>query len=373
MAGATLARSEYQPALDGIRAFAIAGVLLSHLALPAWTRTEQGFVGVYAFFALSGYLITSLLLAERERFGDVSLRLFWGRRAARLLPALAVLVAASVGYSIIKGGGGDNPTVDAAPAVLFYVGNWVSALGGGDGALGSLSHTWSLSVEEQFYIVWPLLLLAMFRFGGRRLAIGTTIALIVVSVTLRFAYYDFENQPAYRAIRGTDSMADMLLYGCLLALLLMPGTRSAAWLTERVAPLAGVLAVPVLLAVVLVQVDRPILHLAFGPLAAIATAALILTLTTNPSGRLGSVLGAAPLAWLGRISYSLYLWHISAFLVLHNLVARSPLIGYAASLVLALGAAAGSYYVVEQPILRRFRDRLRRQPSDAAAVQASQL
>jgi peptidoglycan/LPS O-acetylase OafA/YrhL len=367
-------RQGYQPALDGLRAFAIAGVLLAHLEMPDWTLTAQGFIGVYVFFALSGFLITRLLLQERAKFGSIALGLFWGRRAARLLPAVAALVIVVVAATLIAPSLFEDQAAthrDSAIFVFFYVGNWVSALGAGDIDLGGLfAHTWSLSVEEQFYIVWPIVLLLSLKLGGRRTAVAVTAVLIAISFTLRVGLYDAESP--WRAIRGTDTMADMLLWGCLLAFLTEPGSRSATFLRRRIAGWSGWAGGAMILAVVLVQVDRPVLHLVGAPLTAIGTCLLVLHLTDLRSSLLHRIFGWRVLVFVGVISYSLYVWHP---LAIHAVEGRLPVpaLGYAASVVIALAAALGSYYVVERPIRDYGRRRLTRKPFVAQEQQASQL
>ena len=150
----------YVPALDGVRAFAVLAVV----ALHGGTHLNGGFIGVDVFFVLSGFLITTLLLQEWRARGDFRLRAFYVRRARRLLPALAltlvgvtVLVAAFAWYY-----DGGVRYGFAVLSVIFYAGNWVAAFTVHQGALGPLTHTWSLAIEEQFYLLWPLLLLFFF-------------------------------------------------------------------------------------------------------------------------------------------------------------------------------------------------------------------
>lgn len=335
--------------------------------MPWWTFTSQGFVGVYVFFALSGYLITSLLLEERNRYGEVSLPIFWGRRAARLLPAVFALVAVTLVIKFAQDDMG-NYLADALP-VLFYVGNWVAAFGTPD-ALGVWGHTWSLSVEEQFYIVWPLLLIGALWFGKRKAAIIVTIAAIVTSVTLRVALYNPENP--MRAIRGTDTMADMLLYGCLLALLLVPGSASMRWLRKNVAPWSGWVGLATILAVVAVPMPRTLLHLVGAPATAIGTCLLILCLTDQRTWALHRFFSIKALVYIGLLSYSLYVWHTIAFSFFHDRFSFAPL-NYIGSLVTAVVIALGSYYVLERPIREHFRKRLTRKPIAERQEQAAQF
>src|SRR4051794_36677121 len=151
-------RLAYHPALDGVRAFAVLGVIATHAG---FSHLRAGGFGVYVFFVLSGYLITHLLATEREATGRLSLRRFYARRALRLLPALALLLIASAVWALADGGPTAERTLRGIPFVALYVGNWANAASpiGGDYDLGLLGHTWSLSVEEQFYLLWPLALI----------------------------------------------------------------------------------------------------------------------------------------------------------------------------------------------------------------------
>lgn len=348
-------KHSYFPSLDGLRALAIMGVMAAHLHLAAGSHTEQGFLGVYAFFTLSGYLITSLLLVERQTFGSVSLARFWGRRAARLLPAIVALVLV---LAVVNSVAPPQNSGWAAVAAVFYFANWRAAFSG-DGSMGVLAHTWSLSVEEQFYVLWPLLLLGALAIGRRRGAIALAVAGIVTALVLRVALYDAESP--WRAIRGTDTMMDMLLYGCLLALLLQPETQSREWLVRRVAPWSGWVGLAGLVSVMFVfEVERQIVHLVFGPIAAISTALLILHLVTAQMSPLARGFAFGPFTWIGRISYSLYLWHPIAYAVVLTRVDPPNLVGHVLQVVLAVAAAAGSFYVVERPINTRLRARLQR-------------
>ncbi|HEX7744191.1 MAG TPA: acyltransferase, partial [Micromonosporaceae bacterium] len=161
----------YQPGLDGVRALAVGAVLLFHGGV-AWL--PGGFLGVDAFFVLSGFLITSLLLGERDRTGRIDLVAFWARRARRLLPALLVLLLVVVLVSRVLLPGEELPALRwDALAALGYVANWRMADRGGDyfaqtAAPSPLQHTWSLGIEEQFYLLWPLLFVALLAVSVRR-------------------------------------------------------------------------------------------------------------------------------------------------------------------------------------------------------------
>ncbi|HEY0485900.1 MAG TPA: acyltransferase, partial [Mycobacteriales bacterium] len=208
----------YVPALDGVRALAVVAVLLFHGGVAA---ARGGFLGVDAFFVLSGYLITSLLLAEHARTGTIALTAFWGRRARRLLPALLVLVAftAVAGHATLAPDELARLRGDAL-AALLYVANWrMIAHGTGyfdtTAAPSLLQHTWSLAIEEQFYLLWPLVLLLV--LGGRRRPLP---ALCLAGIGLSAVAAAVLGAPGHdvgRAYYGTDTRAASLLIGALLA------------------------------------------------------------------------------------------------------------------------------------------------------------
>ena len=317
-------RLDHQPELDGLRGIAVLVVLASHAQILSVAR-EGGLAGVTLFFVLSGYLITRLLVAEWSVRGRVDLRAFYLRRALRLLPALAAVLGVAVaGYSLGLWPSSPADLAVAVPAIVFYIGNWVAATGA---SFGVLSHTWSLAVEEQFYVVWPvLLILALTRLSPRTLGIAAVLLAVLITpwrlVLLTNGYLGW-------AFNGTDAHADSLLLGCAIALL---GTRLPSilgWL--------GVLGV----------VATSIVWIGGGGLVVmvpLATMASALAVAGAPRS-----LGWKPLAFVGRISYGLYLWH---FLFIWS--------GLPAIVVIAasFAAAIASYAVIERPFLR-MKDRLR--------------
>jgi peptidoglycan/LPS O-acetylase OafA/YrhL len=306
-------RFPYLPGIDAMRALAVLAVFGYHAGL-GWT--PGGFLGVDVFFVISGYLITSLLLREFEHGGHVELGRFWLRRARRLLPAVAVLIA----VSIVIGAIFEPSRIDAlrgdAIAGLFYFANWHFIFGHESYfehfATPSLfTHLWSLSVEEQFYLFWPLLFAAgMKLFGRRRLVLGV-IAGALASVALSWVLFHPGSDPS-RVYYGTDTHAVGLLAGVALALVWSPielRRHKAGPLVGPILDAVGVLALGyvVLCFLHVHDYDLALWHGGYLWLA-IATAVLLAVLA-HPAARLGPILGQKPLLWLGLRSYSFYLWH----------------------------------------------------------------
>ncbi|OLB74258.1 MAG: acyltransferase [Actinobacteria bacterium 13_2_20CM_2_71_6] len=339
---------EYRPALDGVRALAVAAVLLFHGGV---TALPGGFLGVDAFFVLSGFLITSLLLAERARTGRIRLAAFWGRRARRLLPALLVLLVV-----VVVAGRYLLPDVEVgllrgdALAALGYVANWRMIYRGSDyftqtAAPSPLQHTWSLGIEEQFYWLWPLIVIGLLALKGRRAVFVASVLGAAGSALAAAALYRPED--VNRAYFGTDSRAQALLIGCALAALPLPnarkllgalaalGTLGTAWLWAHAS-----------------GTDEWLYR---GGLtgAALAVAAVLAHAVASPAGPTARILALPPLVWLGRISYGVYLWHWPLFqFVTAERTRLSGVTLLAVRCALTVGVAAASFYLMEQPIRR---------------------
>jgi peptidoglycan/LPS O-acetylase OafA/YrhL len=358
-------RLTYLPGLDGLRALAVTAVLLYHANL-LWF--PGGFLGVEVFFVISGYLITALLLAEWERHGAINLKSFWFRRARRLLPACYLLVFVVLTYAVIR-----LPTEVAglrkdAIASLAYVTNWYLVFNHRSyfetvGRPSMLQHLWSLAVEEQFYLVWPVLLSLMLRFWRRRVVMFATIAGAVASAAWMAILYRPDVDPS-RVYYGTDTRATGLMIGAALAFVWVP-SQFQRRLGQEATPLAAIGMLPLLLDVVGVaalcgviaffcRVDEyaPFLYRGGFVLLGLCTAVLIAALV-HPRAHLGSyVLGILPLRWIGTRSYSIYLWHWPVFMLTRPHL-DIPLNGWpllALRLVLTIALAEASYRFVETPI-----------------------
>jgi len=386
--------------LDGLRGIAVASVLLYHGGV-AWAR--GGFLGVEVFFVLSGFLITSLLLAEWSSSGTISLGAFWLRRARRLLPALFCLVAVIGLYYAAAGSSQAIPGLkgDGISALTYYS-NWHQIAGGtsyfaATGPVSPLEHTWSLAIEEQFYLVWPVLLAGVLWLathatrvtraarltrgtspfgrtlgpGGRRplaVLLGVTVAGAVASALDTALQFD-GGRNLDRVYYGTDTRAASLLIGASLAIGL------AIWRAGGVSrggrerlPAAGSPAQRVLGAGALLALAGVLAASAFaggsdgwlypsGLLALDGAVVLLIVASVSfPTALAARALGARPLRALGKISYGLYLWHLPLFLWLS---ADAVGVGGTGLLLVRLAAAlavsTASYVLIEQPIRQRRR------------------
>jgi peptidoglycan/LPS O-acetylase OafA/YrhL len=334
----------HRPALDGLRGLAISLVVLFHIPMLPF---GGGFLGVDLFFVLSGFLITSLLLVEWQETSGISLKAFYARRALRLLPALvAVLVAAVLASALIDAPREASAMRRSALITVFYSANWFKAFGAYP--RDELSHTWSLSVEEQFYLLWPLVLTLLLKNRSRILTGVLLVAGIVASAGVR-AWLWSSTGSWERVYFGSDTHADGLLCGALAAWIL-------SWRGVPKGPLLNALAVPVLLLtglVVCVSWPADAFILQGGLLALnVGFALLVLTLVSSPWGWFRRLLEVAPLVWLGKISYGVYLWHVVVFWLLGRAGWGLGYWHWPAAAAGTIGVSALSFYALERPILR---------------------
>jgi peptidoglycan/LPS O-acetylase OafA/YrhL len=336
------------PTLDGWRAIAIAAVLLDHAASgfhrqASWHPLLQtGANGVSLFFAISGFLICSRLLEEEQLFGSISLKGFYIRRACRILPAafayLLVLGLLAMGAVVVV------TPLEWWSCILFFRNYlppaWIRAGWG-----GYTIHYWSLAIEEHFYLLWPALLAFSGRVRARYLAAGLAILVAV------WRSWDFHHQWLNRYLPGllfpsrTDIRLDGLLLGCLAALVLAE-PRSRVWLERRFN--AGVFAACAV-AYVLFQVV-PRRHI-YSIWESMLLAALVAGTVLHPSGIVGRLLENPAMKWVGRLSYSLYLWQ-QLFLIPGASYPFSLLLRFPLNVGMVFLMAVLSYELVERPMIR---------------------
>ncbi len=370
----------YVPALDGVRAVAIIVILGYHGGV---YLTTGGFYSLDAFFALSGFLITSLLIAEWRTSATVRLKAFWARRARRLLPALLLMLLGVAAFAAFAVPRGTYPTLRTdSLSALFYFANWHFIAAGSNyfnqTALTSpLTHTWSLAVEEQFYLVWPLIFLfVMERWRSLRVLLAVCVAGALASAVEMALLYSPGD--VNRVYYGTDTRAQSLLIGAALAAALaMWAQRRGVVGDSKAAPSAGPLGhgagsplaprtVPGRIAVLFVGLagvvgsfllwtrvsyNDAVAYRGGFLLAALATVCVLFSVVCSPGSPLAWLLSVRPLRFIGRISYGLYLWHFPLFIYIDN--ARTGLEGFrlfALRVAATLVIAVASFYLVERPI-----------------------
>lgn len=359
----TKAKLPYWAGLDGLRGLAVVAVLLFHGGV-SWA--EGGFLGVSLFFTLSGFLITSIIVREREATGGVSLGGFWARRARRLLPAsilalLMAIVATRVGLPTTQ----RLEALGDIRAAAFNLANWRFIWNGAVYAdvtrvASPVQHYWSLAIEEQFYLVFPLL--AMLALRRRKAGLAAVLGLVVVLSTWRQLALDDTN----RIYFGTDTRAAELAIGGLLAL---SRERITALLTGRLRHLVDIGGLVALVTTVVLWSEvadtNPALYVGGFSAIAVVSAALIFA---GVEGRIvPRILSLPGLPWLGVISYGVYLYHFPIYLVFSEAntgLDGWPLLGL--QIALTLVAAVISFYLIERPV--RHGARLRGQRSTVAFV-----
>jgi peptidoglycan/LPS O-acetylase OafA/YrhL len=355
----------YQPALDGVRAIAVYLVVLFHSGLLA---VGGGFIGVDLFFVLSGFLITNVLLNDMDEYGRIRFGRFYARRARRLLPAaLVVAVVTSLTSLLVASVVERLSFVRDAQSALLYVANWHFLGAQNDYFATGVSrspflHFWSLSIEEQFYLLFPLLLLCLLYAGRRRprLPLLGLLVLCALSVVAQVLWSTWDPNHAYY---GTDTRAYQLLAGAVVAYTLR---RVRFRLTVRAADAAAAVA---LVAVGLL--GSGLLNLAVSTRGLGATAAgsiLVAALVLRDDGRTARLLSHRSIVHLGRISYGTYLWHWPVLLVLRDAYGLNAVGSAVGGGIASTGLAALSYRWLEMPVRRsRALDRVR-WPTVAAGV-----
>ena len=369
LAGATTDRLGRRPALDGLRAVAILFVLLHHTAAfltPSLAASlfPGGFLGVDLFLVLSGFLITTLLLERRDRERR-PIGTFYLRRVLRLIPALVLLLLANLLYAVIVGRGVAD-ALRSIGVVMLYVTNWAELAG--ISISNYVTHLWSLAIEEQFYLVWPLLLFVALRLlGAPRRVIWVAIAIAIAAAVWRAILFE-SGDPWLRLYLRTDTRADSLAIGALLALIgrdrvglaLPGGARSGVAAAALIALVA---------AAALIQPYAPFLYLGGFTLVAIV-AAILIACVLDGRGPVARALSLRPVVWIGVLSYSLYLWHFGIFQIVASDTSSwsaPPRVVLAWGLTFAVAFA--SYRLVELPALRLKRRLGRAAPEERRSPQ----
>lgn len=353
-------KSRYIPALDGLRAFAVLAVIAYHLGMQ-WA--PGGLLGVTVFFVLSGYLITSLLLIEWDNTETINLPQFWLRRVRRLMPAIVLVIVCTAALCALLDHSLLTKLRDDMWAALLWVTNWwyifqdasyFDALG----APSPLTHFWSLAIEEQFYLVWPVVLLVAHKTGVKRTTVRNATLIVALLSALEMALlYNPLDDPS-RVYYGTDTRAFSLLIGAWLAFVWpshMLGAQKSVHLTKQVRNVldgVGIVALVALLGlIVFVDGFSPFLYRGGILLASVLTA-VVIAVMVHPASLLGRFAGTKPLVWIGLRSYGIYLWHYPLFLLMNprNFTGETPWWMYLVQVAVVFACAAFSYRFVENPL-----------------------
>ncbi|MFE4571655.1 acyltransferase family protein [Paenibacillus chitinolyticus] len=348
----------YMPGLDGLRAISVLAVIAYHFNLK-WAK--GGLLGVEVFFVLSGYLITDQLLWELKTQRKISFLHFWIRRIRRLLPAMvSMLLVVALGLILIDPSRMQTLRGDFLSSV-FYVNNWYLIFHQVSyfesfGPPSPIGHLWSLSIEEQFYVVWPLLLFFLVRLLGRRGRLAVCILLGAAVSAIAMALLYVPGTDPSRVYYGTDTRAFAILIGAALAVV-WPSWR----LTDRISSGARLLldvlgAVAMLILFLMMnrtnEYDSSLYPVGFLFLSVVT--AVIIAVLVHPASQLGSILAAKPLRWMGKRSYSLYIWHYPVIILSSPAanVGEPGFVDILLQLTLIFMLSALSYRFVEEPIRR---------------------
>jgi peptidoglycan/LPS O-acetylase OafA/YrhL len=349
-------------ALDGMRAVAALAVVAFHARIAGF---GNGDIGVDIFFVLSGFLITSILLARTGSGRAIDFRDFYRRRALRLLPAYFAVVIVCVLLQLTGSYGG---TFKGAVLSTFYVANL--AIGATGMGLGTLSHTWSLSVEEQFYLVWPALLAFLLaRRGNDARKLLVTVAAFVLAAWLMVVGLAIAGAPARVASNATPTRAVELLIGALLAIFIATPSLSGA--LERCRPLsrvslAGVLAGVLLIGLIAVPgLSDDVSSIVGWPLISVLTCTVIYACLRGATP-LVAPLGSRFMTAVGKRSYGLYLWHFPVFVVIDTRWGIDSWPARLAGIAVSFVVVTLSYRYIERPFLER-KDARRRATSPRRA------
>jgi peptidoglycan/LPS O-acetylase OafA/YrhL len=347
-----------RPPLTGFRAFALSTVLVYHSNFKTWPGS---WIAIQMFFVLSGFLITAMLAGEGDRNGRVSLKGFYSRRAARLLPPLMLTIAGIIIYSsFVHVADASARVYGDSAAAMFYYADYRQAFGHAP-FFGYLAQTWSLSVEEQFYVIWSVLMVTAVSLRRRGLAYGFAAAGLALSIGDRlwqaYSAPHFDDAVFTRIYYAFDTRADALFLGCLLGLLATDGFLSGwkRW-SARTLSVAAVVSVAFM---IWILYNSPLFQqrmvVWWIPLTTIASAIIIVYFVICPTGLGSRFVGLGVFVFLGDLTYTLYLVHFPVYLALQPGADGTHWSYWPTELVrlaIIFAIAIGSWFLIEKPLLR---------------------
>lgn len=330
----------HRPVLDGLRGIAVLAVTAYHFKFPL---SSNGWLGVDIFFALSGFLITSLLMEEWRDSGSVNLGKFYFRRVTRLYPALLLMLIVVAPFT---------PAKAYIYATLTYFTNWIMALHFQPINL-ELGHTWSLAIEEQYYILWPLFLLILLRKFPTRKVFWIPLVLGLISAVLRAIVWII-SKDYWRFYTGTDTHMDGLLLGSALGLATVSGFLPKGERTKSILPKVTIGSTLTVLLMTTLFPNSDGFYAIIGILLVVVTILLVIwTTVVWPSKWLSNILAFKPLVFFGTISYGLYLWQVPVINLLNfTNIGWSPWVDSLAKFILTMVLTMISYRYLEKPVIR---------------------
>ena len=343
-------RLGYRPELDGFRGISILLVLIHHLYHPLM---PGGFLGVDMFFVLSGFLITSLLVEEWHQYGSISLKNFYVRRFLRLMPAVLLLILVlSVFAFLIQEKETAAKTFQAVWLTLSYGSNWFYAFDVFS-ANNPLGVTWSLAIEEQFYLAFPLLLLLALKLKLKHTSIVFLLLLSIIVIAFNRWSLAGQDVTIERVYYASDTRADALLVGCLVAFFASWGLFSYKSV-QLYLKIGSILALVFMCFMIGTASTSDVTLYETGyVLIEISIAVLLIVIVVYRPRAIVRILGFSPLVWIGRVSYGLYLWHWCVrYYIYDGQSLPASYIQFTVALCLSFLLTLCSFYLVEKPILR---------------------
>jgi peptidoglycan/LPS O-acetylase OafA/YrhL len=324
----------YVPSLDGLRAIAIILVLLTHAN---FQLGGNGILGVDVFFALSGFLITTLLIEENQKQNKISLKAFYIRRTFRLFPALYTMLTFVLIYALIFRNGDDLTfIITEIISSLLYLNNISWSWGwGGEG--GMLIHTWTLAVEEQFYLIWPwILILGLSLKSKKTLIIGLTI-FITLTISLKIS----KNLPDL----GFSLIHETIFLGCLAAIL-----RQSIGAKIKIPDFVSMALILFIIVIGIMPIKwyMELVYAGGRSIVSFITAIVIISVVDNQSGFTARLLSISPMVWIGKISYSLYIWHVLIFKLFYYHSTLPPSVSFMLKFVVTFIVAGLSWFLIEK-------------------------